>query len=157
MPAYLGKSKWKVLGSIAIRIKMTCKVFWWFYCVDKINTIFVYFFFLVCLNDFQLLLVLIILGVWLIVCLELRVLTFFLFLLFHHLLVAALVLYQRNSTSSLSSGNMGGVSTNECLLFIFSSVCVCVCVLSSISFFLLFYHLILHIKHHKYNHLDIEF
>ena len=156
MPAYLGKSKWKVLGSIAIRIKMTCKVFWWFYCVDKINTIFVYFFFLVCLNDFQLLLVLIILGVWLIVCLELRVLTFFLFLLFHHL-VAALVLYQRNSTSSLSSGNMGGVSTNECLLFIFSSVCVCVCVLSSISFFLLFYHLILHIKHHKYNHLDIEF
>ena len=52
-----------------------CKVFWWFYCDEKVDIILVdivWFRFLVCTNYFHLLFELIILGVWLIVWLELR-------------------------------------------------------------------------------------
>ena len=77
-----------------------CNFFWWFYCVDTKDTIFICFFFVfcffsVCANYFQLLFVLIILEVWLRVCLELRFLIFFCFLLFHHHLAVACVLYRQ--------------------------------------------------------------
>ena len=62
----LGKTTWKFLLSVFIRISLClmyisivvmtalncCKVFWWFYCVDKVNTLFVWFLFLVFLNYF---------------------------------------------------------------------------------------------------------
>ena len=93
LSAYLGKSKRKVLSSAVVLssiysmcaplILVTwlsyCKLFWWFYWVDKVDTIFVWFWFLVCINYFQLLFVLIILDVWLIVCLDLKFWFLFLF------------------------------------------------------------------------------
>ena len=54
------------------------KAFWWFYYAATKATLFVWFRILVCLNYFQFLFVLIILGIWLIVCLELRFLILFL-------------------------------------------------------------------------------
>ena len=73
MPASLNKSKWKVLGSVVITsllfriitmIWLNCfKVIWQFYCVDTKDIIFARFRFLVCLNYFQLLFVLVVLEV----------------------------------------------------------------------------------------------
>ena len=75
-----------------------CKMFLWFYYADTKDIVFIWFFLLVCLNNFQLLFGLIILKAWLIVCLGLRFLILFLLLIFlpPHLLVAAwLVLFHR--------------------------------------------------------------
>ena len=82
----LGKSKWKVLypvvttsllspmsGSIVIITLLNyCKAFCWFSWVVTKDIIFVWFRFWVCMNYFQLLIVLIILKIWFIVFLELR-------------------------------------------------------------------------------------
>ena len=74
---FLGQSepKMKVLGSL-ITIKFSSiiimtwlsysKLFRWFYCIDEVDTKFFWFNFLICMNCFQLLFVLIILQVWLI-------------------------------------------------------------------------------------------
>ena len=57
LSTFLGKSKWIVFGSVITTsflssmcnsiIIMTClnccKVFWWFYCDGKVNTLFVWF------------------------------------------------------------------------------------------------------------------
>lgn len=58
-----------------------CKVSWWFYCTDPKEIVFLWFRFLVCMDCFQLLLVLIILEVLLIIWLELGFLIIFLFIL----------------------------------------------------------------------------
>ena len=56
-----------------------CRALWLFYCVDKVDALFVRFRFLVCIN-FQFLFVRTILEVWLVVCLELRFWFLFVFL-----------------------------------------------------------------------------
>ena len=57
MSTSLGKSEWKVLGSVVITILLSpmctpiiimawlncCKVFWWLYYVDKVHALFVWF------------------------------------------------------------------------------------------------------------------
>ena len=71
-----------------------CKIFCWFYYADTKDTVSVWFHFLIFINGFQLLFVLI-LEVLLIVCLELRFLILLPLLLFlHHLLVVSLKLLQ---------------------------------------------------------------
>ena len=92
------KLKQKVLGSLitvifSSTIVMTwlncCRLFWWFYYADTNDTVFVWFRYLISLNYFQLLFVLIILEVYLIICLESKLLIIFLLLLPHLLLVVA--------------------------------------------------------------------
>ena len=65
-----------ILGSLMATI-FCCKPFWGFYADTK-DIVFPWFQFLICMNCFQLLLMLIILEVWLTVCLELKFLILFL-------------------------------------------------------------------------------
>ena len=69
-----------------------CKLLWWFYYDDTKDVVFVWFHLLIYINCFQLSSALIILEIWWIICLKLNVLIIFLYLLlFHNLLVVALV------------------------------------------------------------------
>ena len=104
MLASLGKSKQKVFGSVVITSLLSTKwtptvimswlncwkSFCWFYYAETKDIVFAQFHFLICLNYFQLLFVVIILWVWSVVCLELRLLI--LFLLFVFLFFEALIL-----------------------------------------------------------------
>ena len=58
--------------------------FWWFYCVDKVDTLFTWYCFLVCINYYRLSFVQTILEVCWIVCLESRFRFVFFFLLFYY-------------------------------------------------------------------------
>ena len=72
-----------------------CKKFSWFYCVNKVDTLFLLFRSRVCMDYVQLVFLLMTLELCLIVCLEIGFLILFLFLLFvHHLLVVALFVHQ---------------------------------------------------------------
>ena len=96
----LGITKWIVFSSAIISLlSLRCtpifsydliRLMWSFlvfYYGDKVDTLFVWFHFLVCMNYLQVLFSLVILKVWLTVCLELKFLILFRFLLFHHFLV----------------------------------------------------------------------
>ena len=63
---------------ITMTLLNCCKLFWWFYNADTEDTVIVSFYFLIFINCFQLLFVLIILEVQLIVCLDSVLLTLFL-------------------------------------------------------------------------------
>ena len=86
-----------LITPIVITTWLNCyKTFWWIYYTGTKDTVFVWFHFLVCMNYFQLLFVLVILEVWSIVCLELLLWLLLLLLLFlYHTLVLVWVVNQR--------------------------------------------------------------
>ena len=104
LSASLSQSKWKLWSPVVITILLPfiyipinimtclncCKGFWLFYCVDKVYTLFVWFFSLICMNYF------IMLEVWLIVSSELRFwFVFLLFLLLNHILLLASLVHNQ--------------------------------------------------------------
>ena len=104
------------------------KVFWWFYYVDT-RDIFVWFPFWVCLNYFQLLLVLIIPNFWLIVCLELRF--WFKFVFFWHVIIFPFCLFNffhhslsNISTLSLLNFTLSTINSSNSVAFMFLSISI---------------------------------